>query len=669
MALAYGYNNYREFDPSFGTGQDEQYLASRKGALGALKAYSAIPHNVTPEAGGTTTTSEYGDGVEITRLEGKGNGMGILELTPESEAEILANTYADQITYAVGQGPVEIKVIDPTRLPAADFDLRLAPDDADLESDTANWVLRNLTTGEEYTSRKAFRVQNEDLLLDWGISITWNQYNYLDADGLEVPNFTDLLSAEIVYDNPSQPWLQGVEDAEGFTELNWIRAGNQVSEDLAEEIIFDDSESGSFWDENEIYEGVMGGTWSPYCLTSFTDEVTTQSGNTITMVNIAPTIRDIKGDLSAPPNQYRSNIYGLNNVNIVLTSDKSKWTRCAVLEMQGIPGLTDTGSGEKMKLRAKASVDKNGKSVAQGGNASEAELGGQTTGMGWFPGYVIDVGTGERLNMAFGADSWLGAENGRDMIWNPTDRESSALGRQVYAGGKHWIYVFKNSRYEQDANNLMPAYDNGQFLYESLGPNGYSVAKRLRVFRSCTWVGSSLLNPDYSLKSVAEGLIPNDCKIKLRVAKPYEKYSPSIQSVDETASSQNNWNPYYSFSTRSITTQSGDNVVLEDALKDINVVPNPYYAYSDYEANKLDNRIKITNLPEECTVTIYNVSGTLIRQYKKADPLTSLDWDLKNHKNVPIAGGVYIIHVDVPGIGEKIIKWFGVLRPIDLDNF
>jgi hypothetical protein len=37
--------------------------------------------------------------------------------------------------------------------------------------------------------------------------------------------------------------------------------------------------------------------------------------------------------------------------------------------------------------------------------------------------------------------------------------------------------------------------------------------------------------------------------------------------------------------------------------------------------------------------------------------------------NVPIAGGVYIIHVDVPGVGEKVLKWFGIMRPTDLDTF
>ena len=41
----------------------------------------------------------------------------------------------------------------------------------------------------------------------------------------------------------------------------------------------------------------------------------------------------------------------------------------------------------------------------------------------------------------------------------------------------------------------------------------------------------------------------------------------------------------------------------------------------------------------------------------------------KGETSDEIAGGVYIIHVDVPGIGEKVLKWFGVMRPIDLDTF
>jgi len=64
------------------------------------------------------------------------------------------------------------------------------------------------------------------------------------------------------------------------------------------------------------------------------------------------------------------------------------------------------------------------------------------------------------------------------------------------------------------------------------------------------------------------------------------------------------------------------------------------------------------------------MNGSLIRQFNKDDSsITSIDWDLKNQARIPIASGMYLIHVDVPGVGEKVLKWFGVLRPIDLDSF
>ena len=125
----------------------------------------------------------------------------------------------------------------------------------------------------------------------------------------------------------------------------------------------------------------------------------------------------------------------------------------------------------------------------------------------------------------------------------------------------------------------------------------------------------------------------------------------------------------YRFSTADVATVTGDNPTLTNALDDVRVVPNPYYAYSQYETSKLDNRVKITGLPEVCTVRIYNLAGTLVRTFDKADPLTYLEWDLKNDRNVPIAGGVHIVHVDAPGVGEKIVKWFAVMRPVDLENF
>jgi hypothetical protein len=107
---------------------------------------------------------------------------------------------------------------------------------------------------------------------------------------------------------------------------------------------------------------------------------------------------------------------------------------------------------------------------------------------------------------------------------------------------------------------------------------------------------------------------------------------------------------------------------LKEALKLINIVPNPYYAFSEYERSRLETKVKITNLPEKCTVTIYAINGKLIRTFKKDSPITSLDWDLTNFKSIPVAGGVYLIHVDVPGIGERVLKFFGGMRQVDLQG-
>ena len=74
----------------------------------------------------------------------------------------------------------------------------------------------------------------------------------------------------------------------------------------------------------------------------------------------------------------------------------------------------------------------------------------------------------------------------------------------------------------------------------------------------------------------------------------------------------------------------------------------------------IDEIIYMLNYRDECLSKM--LEGVL---YQKA----VLDWDLKNEANVPIAGGVYIIHIDVPGVGQAIRKWFGVMRPVDLDNF
>jgi hypothetical protein len=176
-----------------------------------------------------------------------------------------------------------------------------------------------------------------------------------------------------------------------------------------------------------------------------------------------------------------------------------------------------------------------------------------------------------------------------------------------------------------------------------------------------------------------------DVTYKIRVTRPYMRYisrwydSPEARNKDykvpdEYAKYQGF--PVYKLSTRGMDPTLEDTRVFNSILENINIVPNPYLCFDSYEKNALTTMVKITNLPTDLknnaqiTINIYTVSGILIRTLTKGDSETAfVNWDLKNHANIPIASGVYMIHVNCPGIGERILKFFCTMRQTDLNQF
>jgi hypothetical protein len=230
-------------------------------------------------------------------------------------------------------------------------------------------------------------------------------------------------------------------------------------------------------------------------------------------------------------------------------------------------------------------------------------------------------------------------------------------------GGVQPIYVFsyKQKTINDFSNGFdFPAYVKadaeslaGNVLYQKmLQVESNSAAAKRELYGSLSWIANPLL---------AEGqtLLSTDVTIKLRINKEYKNF---------VGSGENNGKPMYSWSMDDISTVTASKDQLAEALKLINVVPNPYYAFSEYERSRLDVKVKITNLPERCTVKIYSTNGKLVRTFKKDSPITSLDWDLTNQKAIPVASGVYLIHVDVPEVGEVIVKFFGGVRQVDLQG-
>ncbi len=635
------------------------FLAGRKQADGYF-AHSGIPHIPTPEAGGTEQHSIYGTGPKLTRIEGQGNGGNVLDFTESTVASILSSPTNRVLnpTYENSRGPVNIKVVDPLNVPVEnDFTIYLYDTITKWNSiSTAGlWRLVNNTTGQTVLSDKNIQIPNEQLLNGqasgsssvtipkWGISVNI-PYTYDPGNSSSIKN--GFLEATMTFSDLTKQWLTSIPDEEGETNnSNWIRSGASTGDYAG-------------LDNEQEYEKVLGGSWAPYRLCAFSaTDLSYKGGPAWNKFNVLSLLKNVA------------------SVDVVITSDKSKWTRCPVIEMQDETALA-IGGAIKHHIRKSPSVDKNGlKAGDVGYNSAEGDFGGtQPMGMGWFPGYALNLETGERLNMAFGEDSYYALENGADMKWNPTSNVNS--GEAIF-GGKHYIYVFGHNgdrKYSADAQmgngpRDIPAYDQGDALYQLFKAtenttSTVSDAYKREIYSDAMWVNVPRLAPGHAL-------LESTVKIRLRVAKSYQKgYTTTSSPVGDTALSPLNKNmPMYTFNTRDIETHKNDATSAKDALALINVVPNPYYAYSSYERTALENIVKITNLPELCTVTIYTLNGTLIRKFKKDDAKTSLDWDLKNSARIPIASGLYIIHVDVPGVGEKTLKWFGVLRPIDLDNY
>lgn len=105
----------------------------------------------------------------------------------------------------------------------------------------------------------------------------------------------------------------------------------------------------------------------------------------------------------------------------------------------------------------------------------------------------------------------------------------------------------------------------------------------------------------------------------------------------------------------------------DSLLSRIRVVPNPYVATNRFEqlnafsTGRGERAIQFINLPPECTLRIFNVSGRLIRTLHLNegvnDPASALmngtiRWDLQSSDALTVSYGVYLYHVEAPTLGE-----------------
>lgn len=666
LTIAYAYNNFAEFN-QFHTDstQDRPYLESAHGPNGKALSEMVVAVMPNPANGnmGTVFNSDYGSGVVITQLEGKGNGGNDLQLSSISEQEALSASSGYQVAqpvYDSGRGPVAVKVIDPLKVPASNWKLYIIKDEskpgslayADAEKgvipENAKWALvKDGDMSNVIYSERNLDAVNEQIIEDYGLSISVKQTDRPGDDQTQAGR-GGLISSSVTFRDPSKPWLGGVPDAEQESALNWIRSGGFIQPE--EPLINCNYADNTNVDSLQFYESLLSsnaltiGSWAPYDLAA----VENGENSSACGFGVARSV----GSSATTLNK-------LQSVDVVFTSDKSKWSKCVVLELTDDNGLNtgplSEGNVKKFGIRSHASwtgdVDGNGNPVYANDPADY--------GFSYFPGYAINQETGERLNIFFGESSFLKNQNGSDMIWNPTSLLFDNVGNSIF-GGRHYIYVHKSK------------YDECDSIVRYMTGNS-AINVSVRVFGQIMWVGLPLANSDVPLLPVKDGIIPTEARVSFRVTRPYAYNLPATVTPD------NNFNapgyPKYQFTTADLAPlmlsdsknpYSADKKKLLDGMQ---VVPNPYYAYNGYEKNRLDTRVRIINLPPKATIHIYSLDGSLIKMLTKDDNLPYIDWDIRNAKGLPIASGMYLVHIKADGIGEKVVKWFGAMRPVDASAF
>jgi hypothetical protein len=113
--------------------------------------------------------------------------------------------------------------------------------------------------------------------------------------------------------------------------------------------------------------------------------------------------------------------------------------------------------------------------------------------------------------------------------------------------------------------------------------------------------------------------------------------------------------------------ETGDDI---PPLDKVLVVPNPYRGTAEWEV-EYEDRIKFTNLPPVAKISIFSLSGNLIKVIEHTNGEANEYWDLITRNNQSVVSGLYVYVVEAPDINivgessknlEKYIGKFAIFR-------
>lgn len=104
----------------------------------------------------------------------------------------------------------------------------------------------------------------------------------------------------------------------------------------------------------------------------------------------------------------------------------------------------------------------------------------------------------------------------------------------------------------------------------------------------------------------------------------------------------------------------------QNTMREIYAVPNPYrtgstqFSAPNYH-NYPDNKVRFVNVPSDCEVRIYTLSGDLVQTLQNRGGTGVVEWDARNRGGEDVSSGVYIFRVE-KDTGESMYGRLVVIR-------
>lgn len=272
---------------------------------------------------------------------------------------------------------------------------------------------------------------------------------------------------------------------------------------------------------------------------------------------------------------------------------------------------------------------------------------------GWLKGnsnYIVQLGFDSRFKAAYGgkkidypADFEIHlTEPGHGDLSFPATNFSQPIQSNIIVKNKtenieHFQFIFRDENEDKIFNDS----DAICFAF------GDSIGKPATNF--------SNLRVSWSVTFMKDPTIPEDKQRPPQFGDVYKVYTKKPFRNNE----------FYKFTTKA---QGFDKSKAISDLDKIAVVPNPYVGAASwepfsYDVGRGERRIFFIHLPSVCTIRIYTLSGKLVDMIEHNSTMSDgqESWDLVSRDGMDIAYGIYVFHVEAPGVGEKIGK-FAIIK-------